>query len=276
LGFIYVSYCMVLSLLTMTACFKLGKPKWWAALVLVLPVATPIFVLKSKKGAPVIWLAGFFLSFFAVVGMEVFLYTSTQQKKNRLPPVVREMIRLNGGVKDSTIELYNASVKLQSLTMAQSRITDLSNALDLIKHLRLLEIKNQAAINRLLAYTQEHGEYLKRQNLSWAFLINRFYTDNQVIAYRHSWEKYLAAFEDMLQYTHDNFSSILELQSSQHMANYDAYYMRYRGVADVQNRYNKKRIDFQKEFIQQNPVVKPFLPGEHQLGAFKFWDKYSF
>ena len=183
---------------------------------------------------------------------------------------------INGGVKDSTIELYNASVKLQSLTMAQSRITDLSTALDVIKHIRQLEIKNQAAINRLLSYTQEHGEYLKRQNLSWAFLINRFYTDNQVIAYNHSWEKYLAAFEDMLQYTHDNFNSILELQSPKHMANYEAYYMRYRGVADVHNRYNKKRIDFQKQFIQQNPVVKPFLPGEHQLGAFKFWDKFSF
>lgn len=267
---------MVLSLLTMAACFKLGKPKWWAALVLFFPVATPVFVLKSKKEAGALWLAGFFLSFFAVAGMEFFLYTSTQQKKNRLPPVVREMIRLNGDVKDSTIELYNASVKLQSLTMAQSRIGDLATALDLIQHLRQLETKNQAAIDRLLAYTQEHGEYINRQSLSWAFLINRFYTDNQVIAYHHSWEKYLAAFEDMLQYTHDNFSNIMELQSPRHMANYDAYYMRYRGVADVHNRYNKKRIDFQKEFIQQNPVVKPFLPGEHQLGAFKFWDKFSF
>ena len=240
--YIYVSYCMVLSLLTMTACFKLGKPKWWAALVLVLPVATPVFVIKSKKGTPAIWLAGFFLSFFAVAGMEFSLYTSTQQKKNRLPPVVREMIRLNGGVKDSTIQLYNASVKLQSLTMAQSRITDLSKALELIKHLRQLEIKNQAAINRLLSYTQEHGEYLKRQNLSWAFLINRFYTDNHVTVYNNSWEKYLAAFEDMLQYTHDNFDNIMELQSSKHMANYDAYYMRYRGVADVHNRDRKSVV----------------------------------
>ena len=276
MGYIYVSYCVALSLLTMVACRRLGKAKWWAALVFFLPVATPVFVLKSKKGPVVIWLVAFVLSFLAVGGMEFFLYSSTQKQTNLLPPVVREMIRLNGGVKASTIELYNASAKLQSVTMAQSRITDLTKALDLIEQIRGLETKNQAAIHRLLTYTREHREYLKRQNLSWAFLINQFYTDQNVIAYSQSWEKYLVAFEDMLQYTHDNFDNIMELQSSRHMANYDAYYMRYRGVADVHNRSNKRRIDFQREFIQLNPVVKPFLPGAHQLGAFKFWDKFSF
>ncbi len=221
-------------------------------------------------------MAAFFISFFAVAGTEYFLYTSNQKKENRPPPIVREMIRLNKGVKTSTIELYNASAKLQSLTMAQSRITDLKTALDLIKEVRQLIKKNQAAIDVLNAYIQKHDNYIKRKNLSWAFLIHEFYTDQTVTSHRHSRKNYLSAFEGMLQYTHDNFDNIMELQSSQHMANYDAYYMRYRTVADNHNRTNRKRIGFQKGFIQKNPLVKPFLPGAHQLGAFKFWDKFSF
>jgi len=276
LGYIYFSYCVVLSFLTMAVCFRRKQPRWWAAVVLFLPVAIPFFIRKSKKSTGTIWIIAFFITFFAVVGTEYFLYTSTQKKKNRPPAIVREMIRLNGGVKASTIELYNASAKLQSLTMAQSRITDLKTALDLIKDLRQMINQNQAAIDVLTAYIKERGDYLKRQDLSWAFLIRQFYTDHSVTDHRYSREKYLSDFEEMLQYTHDNFDNIMQLQSSQHMANYDAYYMRYRAVADMHNRVNKKRIGFQKEFIQKNPVVKPFLPGAHQLGAFKFWDKFSF
>lgn len=276
LGYIYISYCVLLSLLTMAACFRLKQPKWWAAVILLLPVAIPFFIRKSKKNTGTIWMAAFFISFFAVAGTEYFLYTSNQKKENRPPPIVREMIRLNKGVKTSTIELYNASAKLQSLTMAQSRITDLKTALDLIKEVRQLIKKNQAAIDVLNAYIQKHDNYIKRKNLSWAFLIHEFYTDQTVTSHRHSRKNYLSAFEGMLQYTHDNFDNIMELQSSQHMANYDAYYMRYRTVADNHNRTNRKRIGFQKGFIQKNPLVKPFLPGAHQLGAFKFWDKFSF
>jgi len=276
LGYIYVSYCVALSLLTLAACFRRKQPKWWAALVLFLPVAIPFFIHRSKKSTGTIWMAAFFITFFAVAGTEYFLYTATQKKKNRPPAIVREMIRLNGEVKASTIELYNASAKLQSLTMAQSRITDLKTALDLIKNLRQLIKENQADIDSLTVYIQEHGDYINRQNLSWAFLIHRFYTDQNVKDHHHSRKKYLSAFESMLQYTHDNFDNIMELQSSQHMANYDAYYLRYRAVADRHNRVNKKRIGFQKGFIQKNPVVKPFLPGAHQLGVFKFWDKFSF
>ncbi|MCP3943997.1 MAG: hypothetical protein GY710_21305 [Desulfobacteraceae bacterium] len=276
MGYIYVSYCLILSLVTLAACPRLGQSRWWAAVVLVLPVATPVFILKLKKGAVTIWLSIFFISFFAVVGTEFFLYTSNKKKPNRLPPIVLEMIQLNGAVKASTIKLYNASAKLQSLTMAQSRITDLAKALDLIKKLRQMVEQNRSAIDRLIGYTHDHGEYLKRQNLDWAFLIHQFYTDPNVTQHHDSRMKYLAAFEAMLQYTYDNFDNIMELQSSQHMANYDAYYMRYRGVADMHNLFNKKRLDFQKGFIQNNPIVKPFLPGEHQLGDFKFWDKFSF
>ena len=120
MGYIYVSYCVELSLLTMAACFRLGLSKWLAAIV-----------------------------------------------------------------------LYNASGKLASLSLVQSRI------------------------------------------------------------------RYLAAFENMLQYTRYNFNNIMELKSSAHMANYDAYYLRYRSVADAHNRVNKKRVEFQNKFIQEHPKVKP-------------------
>jgi len=278
LGYIYIAYCLVLALVTLAACFRQKQPRWWAFLVLVLPLAVPVFILKLKKKAGVIWLTAFFISFFAVLGIEFFLYTSNKEKNKyaHLPPIVREMIVLNEAVKSSTIELYNASSKLDSLSMVQSRITDLRTTLDLIEKLRPMMKENQGSIDRLTHYIEARGDYIRRQNIDWAFLINKFYTDPNVIQHNRSLFKYLAAFEDMLQYTHDNFDNIMELQSKSHMANYDAYYMRYRGIADMHNRSNKKRVKFQQEFIQKNPEIKPFLPGSHHLEPFKFWDKFSF
>lgn len=278
MGYLYMAYCLVLALLTMAACLRQRQSKWWPFFVLALPLAAPVFILKSKKKAGVIWLAAFFISFFAVLGVEFFLYTSNKEnnKSSQLPPIVRQMILLNEAVKTSTIELYNASNKLDSLSMVQSRITDIRTTLDLIEKLRPMLKANQASIGRLTNYIESHGDYIRLQNLNWAFLINKFYTDPNVIQHNHSLVKYLAAFGDMLQYTHDNFENIMEIQSKSHMANYDAYYMRYRGIADRHNRSNKKRIQFQNEFVEKNPEVKPFLPGSHHLEPFKFWDKFSF
>ena len=279
MGYVYVSYCMVLSALTLVACIRSGRSKWWGAIVLMLPPALPVFVLKSKKkGKGLVWLTAFFITFFAVAGMEFFLYTSHKEKNkySHLLPIVREMIFLNEQVKASTIELYNASGRLASLSLVQSRITDIRTTLDLIKEIRLLVEKNQAAIDRLVGYTQDHADYILGRKLEWAFLIRQFYSDPILAQHHDSRIKYLAAFENMLQYTHDNFNNIMALKSSAHMANYDAYYLRYRSVADVHNRVNKKRVEFQNKFIQEHPKVKPFVPGAHHIEPFKFWDKFSF
>ncbi len=64
--------------------------------------------------------------------------------------------------------------------------------------------------------------------------------------------------------------------SKQHMMTYDAYYMRYRRAADSFNRFNRKRIAFQNQFVESHPEVKPFLPGSHHHEPFKFWDKFQF
>ncbi|MBA3013296.1 MAG: hypothetical protein KJ658_07525 [Proteobacteria bacterium] len=278
MGYAYVSYCVVLSILTLVVCFRSGRSKWWAAIVLILPPALPIFVLKSKKGRGVVWLTAFFITFFAVAGTEFFLYTAHKEKNkySYLPPIVREMISLNEQVKAATIEVYNASGKLASLSLVQSRITDIRTTLDLIKEIRLLVEKNQTAIDRLVHYTQDHADYILRQKLDWAFLIRQFYSDPTLAQHHDSQMRYLAAFEDMLRYTHDNFNNIMVLKSSAHMANYDAYYLRYRSVADAHNRVNKKRVEFQNQFIQAHPKVKPFVPGAHHIEPFKFWDKFAF
>lgn len=278
MGIAYISFCVVLTLVFVLACVKQKLPKWWPIAVLVMPLTAPIFIFKSKKGPAMGLVGAFFGALLAVVAVEFYLYADYKEnnKYSHLHPIVREMIVLNEAVKASTIEIYHASGKLSSLTLAQSRITDLSTTIDLIGKMRKLILKNQADVAGLLAYINNHGEYIRAQNLGWAFWISKFYQDIEMAKHHHSRLRYFAAFEDMLQYTYENFDNIMELQSSQHMANYDAYYMRYRGVADMHNRANKKRIAFQKDFMQEHPVVMPFLPGAHHLEPFKFWDKFSF
>ncbi len=278
MGIAYGAFSIVLALAFTLTCFRQQLPKWWPVVVLAFPLAAIAFVFKSKKGNLKAWLALTLGGVVAAAGIEVYLYKDYKEnnKYSHLPPVVREMILLNEDVKNSTIALFQASAKLDSLGLAISRIGDLTTTLGLISKMREMIQENREDVDRLVGYIEDHGDYIQRQNLGWAFWISKFYKDRNVIQHHDSRLRYFAAFEDMLQYTHDNFDNIMELQSSAHMANYDAYYMRYRGVADMHNRYNKKRIAFQKDFVQEHPEVMPFLPGAHHLKPFNFWDKYSF
>ena len=210
------------------------------------------------------------------IGGYVYRGHKAQNKYSHLPPVVREMIRHNDAVVASTIALYNASAKLDSLGLVQSRISDIKTTLDQIDNMRALIHENKRDIDRLVSYIQDHGELLQRQGLDWAFNIAQFYKDSHVTKHNRSRDRYFDAFETFLQYTHDNFSAIMDDKSSRHRANYDAYYLRYRGVADRHNQINRERIRFQDNFIEAHPGVKPFLPGSHHLAPFKFWDRFSF
>lgn len=216
--------------------------------------------------------------FSAVLGAVIFLYVSKTRKppEDNLPPIIKQVIKLNDNIKKTTIDLYNASGRLDSISMVQSRITDIKSAIDLIGQLREMVKKNQQEIDDLVGFIQDHEPFFNRKNLAWMFAVKDFYSSENVISHQKSQTGYLASFETLLQYTHDNFENIMEHKSQQHMKNYDVYYLRYRRAADLHNRSNRKRIAFQKQFIEEYPEVSPFIPGSHHFEPFKFWDKFSF
>ena len=234
-------------------------------------------IFKTRKGKTRILIVILPVIFLMVLGAGIFFYISN--KKNALdnvPPIIRQVIRLNEDIKNTTVDLYNASEKLDSISMVQSRITDIKSAIELIANLRHLADDNQKAVDRLVRFIEDHEDYFYRKNLSWIFSIKEFYTDYHVVQYHKSRANFLATFEALLKYTYKNFQNIMELKSQRHMRGYDVYYLRYRRAADSHNRFNKKRIAFQRAFVEDHPEVKPLLPGAHHIGPFKFWDKFSF
>ena len=235
-------------------------------------------IFKTKKGKGAVLKVIFGVIFSMVLAGGIFFYISDRKKitQDNVPPIVKQMIALNEDIKKSTIDIYNASGKLDSISMVQSRITDIKSTIELIGNLRQKVEENQKAIDGLIRFIEDHADFVHRKNLSWVFAIKKFYTDHHVIQHHKSRINYLATFEMLLKYTYDNFKNIMELKSQRHMRSYDIYYMRYRRAADSHNRFNKKRIAFQGAFIEEHPEVNPFLPGAHHLGPFKFWDKFSF
>ncbi len=214
--------------------------------------------------------------FIAAGGAGFFLYSNKKMPEDNIPPVIKKIIELNEDVKRTTIGIYNLTGKLESVSMTQSRITDLETTIEVIANLRKLVEENQKAIDRLIGFAQEHENYFYRKNLAWIFAIKDFYTDYTVIQHQKSRSNYLAAFEAMVTYTYDHYDGIMTQHSSKYMNTYDVYYMRYRRAADSHNKFNRKRIAFQKQFVEKHPEVKPFLPGSHHLEPFKFWDRFSF
>jgi len=206
-----------------------------------------------------------------------FLYFSRHEApQDSFPPIIKEMVVLNDDIKKTMIKLYKAMEKLDSLGMVQSRMTDIETGIETIGILRDLAEENRKTIDRLVYFIDEHAEFIRRKNLSWVFAVNEFYRDPLFISHHESQADYFAAFGALLKYTGKNFSNIMEIKSKSHMANYDAYYQRYRKAADNYNRSNKKRIEFQKAFVETHTEVGFFLPGTHQPAGFRFWDKFSF
>ncbi len=212
-----------------------------------------------------------------VLGVILYFFISNKSSpEDILPPIIKEAMLLNDDIKKNTIDIYNATGKLDSLSMVQSRITDVRSSLKNIGHLRELIIENEKAVERLILFIEEHNDFFRRKNMEWINSIRLFYSDRLVLQNQESRAKYFASFESLLNYTEKNFTFIMDLKSQQHQQSYNIYYMRYRRAADKYNRFNRKFVSFQNEFVESHPEVSPFLPGAHQSGPFKFWDKFSF
>lgn len=278
MGVIYLPFIIILTALIFMECRKKGQKKWWAAIVFLCPPVSGFVLSKTRTQNKIIFIVLPLILLSMVLGAEWMLYSHRQSlnAEDNTPPILKKMLELNEDVKQTTIEIYNASGKLDSISMVQSRITDIKSSIETIAKMRDLVDQNQQAIDRLVEFTQEHEIYFYRKNLDWIFSIRNFYNDPNVINHHQSRSNYLAAYETLMTYTYENFNNIMELKSQRHMKSYDAYYMRYRRAADSHNRFNRKRIAFQNEFIEKFPEVKPFLPGSHHLEPFKFWDKFSF
>ncbi len=231
---------------------------------------------KSTSKSKILIIA-FICVFVVALGVIVYFFASSKSSpEDNLPPIIKEAMRINDDIKKTTIDIYNATGKLDSVSMVQSRITDVKSSLKNIGHLRELIIENEKAVERLILFIEDHNDFFRRKNMAWINSIRLFYSDRQVLQHQDSRAEYFARFESLLKYTEKNFKFIMELKSQQHQQSYNIYYMRYRRAADKYNRFNRKFVSFQNEFVESHPEVSPFLPGAHQTGQFKFWDKFSF
>ncbi len=271
--YIYFSYVAILASLMLYDCYHKNQPRWWAFIVLFVPVTTPYFIFKSRKESGFILFMVFLLTFSAVAGVEFFLYSNYMEKNkySHLSPVTRQMLHLCDELKTSTITLDHALGKLENLSKVQSRVKEIRTTIEFIDQLRLIMIENQDDINRLAAYTSDYKSFFNRKKFEWVFNIQKFYTNRTVIQHYKSLQKYLDNFAELLKYTHVNFYNITEYKSTQHLKNYDQYYLRYRRAVDAHNRFNVKRIDFQNSVLKKHPDIKPYLPGERQTDTFKLW-----
>lgn len=274
LFFIYFPFAVIISGLIYLECKKHNHPGWWPVVAFLAPVTTPYFIFKSRRQEGIRPFIIFLATFSAVCMLELFLYNSYINKNqyNHLPPAARKIIYLSEDVKQSTIALDNALVKLENLSKVEARINEIKKTIDFIKELRVLMVNNQNAIEELVRFTNNNQVLFKGKELEWVFHIQSYYNNRNVVAHYRSLIKYLDEFESLLKYTYVNFYKIRDHKISKILKNYDQYYLRYRRAVDTHNRFNVRRIEFQNDYIKQYPQIKAYLPGERQTETFKLWD----
>lgn len=272
--YFYFVYVAILGGLMYYECATRNHPKWWVTTVVLAPITAPYFLLKSRKESGIILLMVFMATFTGVTLAEIILYKNyvKDHKYDDLPPVTSQMIRLSEELKKSTFRLDSALIKLENLSKVESRINEIRKTIEFIGVLREIMYENQNAIERLVKHTVNHQQYFEKKDLQWVFDIQDFYHNRNVIRHYQSLEKYLDEFEDLLRYTYENFYFITDHKDTEHLKNYDEYYIRYRRAVDSHNRFNVKRIEFQNEYLKKHPKIKPYLPGERQTETFRLWD----
>jgi hypothetical protein len=272
--YFYFPFAAILASITLYECMNRKHPQWWAVMVFFAPITFPYFMYQSRKEIEVVHLMIFICIFSAVTGIEFFLY-SRYMENNRyshLPPVTRQMIKLSDTLRQSTIDLDHALVKLENLSKVESRMNELKETMEFIVKLRIIMNKNNQAIQALIQYTADHDDFFAKNELDWVFNLQRFYNNYNVVQHYKSLQNYLKEFEDLLRFTYSNFYKITQLKDSEILKNYDEYYIRYRRSVDSHNRFNVKRIEFQNKYLKQYPEIKAYLPGERQTETFKLWE----
>ena len=255
-------------------CRKNALPHWWAAVVLFAPVTAPFFFYRSRKEESMVLIMVFLCLFSIVAGIEFYLYARYMDvnKYADLPPVTRQMIRLSEELRQSTIDLDTALIKLENLSKVESRTREIEKTIDFIGKLRIIMTQNKAAIDKLVIFAKNHKDFFEKKELFWVMDIQQFYKNYNVVQHYKSLQKYLDNFEELLRYTYTNFSYITEHKSAEHLKNYDEYYLRYRRAVDSHNRFNVKRIEFQNKYLLAHPEIKAYLPGERQTETFRLWE----
>jgi hypothetical protein len=273
LYYIYFPYIIVLALFMLHECYQNGHPRWWALMVLTAPVTAPYFIFKSRKESGMV-LFLVFLSTFSIVGASEFFLFARDMEKNKyahLSPLAVQMIRLSEDLKQSTLKLDTALVTLETLSKVESRVHEIKKTIEFIEALKIIMVENRDAIQRLEKFTEDYKLSFSGKDLEWVVHIHDFYNDRAVIQHYNSLEKYLSSFQDLLEYTYQNFQNITELKSQEHLRNYDEYYLRYRRAVDTHNKFNVRRIELQNSYLKQYPDIRPYLPGERQTDTFKLW-----
>lgn len=272
--YLYFPYVVILTSLMFYNCQKKNQPLWWAILVFFAPVTTPYFIFRTHKKSRILYLSVFLITFSAMAGLEVFLYSKHMDtnKYSKESLVTKRIVLLSEDLKTNTLKLDRSLSELENLSKVESRIHEIKNTIDFIYQLRVLMIENQEIIQQIVTHASDHENDFLKNNLTWVLNIKDFYQNRNVIQHVLSIEKYLNSFEELLKYTYVNFYNITEYKNSEHLKNYDEYYLRYRRAVNSHNRFNKKRIDYQKQFIKKHPDVTAYLPGERQTETFNLWE----
>jgi len=278
MSYIYLPYIIILTLFITVECKRHHHSFLWVAATAFIPLAGSMLLFKTRGWPGIRLILLSFTFFIAAAGTEVYLFNISheQHQYRQLPPILKQVIRLNENVKHSTVKIYDLSSKLDSISMVQSRISDIQTTLELIAILELEISNNQMVINNLIDFLNKKHTYLSKKNITWVFSVKKFYQNPIVLRHNEQRSSYYTALKNLLTYTKMNFGKIMKSKSQVHRKNYNVYYMRYRRAADKLNRINRERIQYQHEFIQKFSEVAPLLPGKHQIEPFRFWDKFSF
>ncbi len=270
--YFYFSFAAILSLVLFWDIRKTESSKWWVLFGLAAPVTVPYYIITSHPKKWIVPILIFFGVFMAVIAGETVVYKMEVERMKYIDysSEAKQMIRLCDDLKQATINLDNGIRHLEEMSKLESRETDIAATISFIGVMRLLLLKKQEAVDKLVAFVRDYETLLAQQGLKWQFQIVTYYNNSIVTQYTTTLKDYLKVFEELLQYTFDNFKHIKSM-SPKHLHNYDSYYINYRRAVDRHNRIGVKRMEFQNSLIKANPELKPFLPDLRTTEFLRFW-----
>ncbi len=271
--YLYFSYALVVSSVFLIFSIRKKTPIWWPLVVLLAPVTAPYYFFKASRTHRGVFMTLFCLGFALVGAGEGFLYYQEKIdfKYSHFSPVGRQLVQLSKDLKKSTIALDEAIEKLEMMSKVESTRTGIGDSLTYIGTVQARRIENKGDIERFLAFTRDYRDVLEKEGADTLLILEDYYSDPAVVTHLESLSDYLPAFEEVLRYTFDNFRDI-NLRSSIHRENYDAYYMKYRRKVDRHNAFITKRVQFRNGLVAKHPKLEYYLPIIHRADVLRMWE----
>lgn len=254
----YIFYSLLVSIWIFTDAPIRRASRWgWSIGAFILPLLVPYYFIKTRPLKRYwkyigIWLLGFIVFYGAE---SAFVGNKATMNKTK-SPVVKE-------IKSLSFESGRSSTKLQDALNKLDQIQDINTVPKINEAIKMIDLTQSLLLqankdsDTLTNYINKHKKELHDEGLD-IFIEMEGIIDKTYVFHRRALKEYLDSYKMMLEYSRDNYNSILRGEKPQ-SKNYEELYSKYKSALDKHNKAYLQHMKFVQDYSVKHPKLAEYI-----------------